>query len=302
MNNTDFMNTYDNYLAHKWITSKDAAKKAEQAKREKEYNAWYYENVTKKGKEEGRAGRSLTREEAAADLDGQQSQFKDSENVADSKKMSDIQRRTLNTRIRKYMDEHPNASLKEATAQVNAEINRDMAERRELDARNRRAARTAQSQASEIQKSAQYKQRQSSYADSIKRAGELNAKSSEAQDRAARTRSNTKAINRRNTSVSNAQENAARARRTATLQKEISARNAAASNAQVDSSKKRSEYQKSTTARVNRVIARSAKKVSNMINTGKAAVQKVTDVYNDTTAKAKKVKNFASMTLRKYFG
>lgn len=47
MTNDEFKSLYHDALRHGWVTSKDPTKAAEQKKKEKAYNAEYYQNVTK---------------------------------------------------------------------------------------------------------------------------------------------------------------------------------------------------------------------------------------------------------------
>lgn len=274
MSHEEFMNDYGNYLEHKWVSSKDKAKAAEQKKREQEYNAQYYrehrqeilDDRRKAQAEESmrRYHRNFTPKEALTDLNERQNNFP-------------------------YTDEQKNAYRQNLA---------DRYEQLDLDIRNRRMAETGKAQGERERG----KYLRSKYA-------ERNSQTSTAQSEASARQREYNRKKRTASAQSEQLKSDYLAKKGARLQKEYDARNAKASSAQEQSARGRSAYQQSIEGKVSRAVSRTGakinngkKKVTNAINSGKATVQRVKDTISDTSERINKIKKNVSIILNKYFG
>lgn len=183
MNNTDFMNMYDDYLAHRWVTSKDKAKAEAQKRAETEYNKEYYRKHHEEIQARQRArrsvkrtGRLLTPDEALSDLNKRQRQI-EKQNFDNS-----MAGQIYQNRIKAYVAQ--GMSEEDAKKQVNSERLSAQAEQMDVDRRNAIARRTARAQGENIRASEAYKKQQAA----LRKRSESDTKASNAQMEAAERR------------------------------------------------------------------------------------------------------------------
>ena len=333
MTNDEFMNMYGNYLEHKWVSSKDAAKAAQQKKAEQAYNAKYYKEHREEILNNRRRGQApsptkpISREEALAKLNAQQQGIpnnKDSHALVGTRGMSD---EIKQARIKQYMQQY-GIDKAEATKRLANELRAERTEEFDINLRNARAAEMARNQGAQQQANYEYKKNEQNKKDLAKQAfaearrvetgqaqgaqqranyvsGQIanrNRTAANAKEQSDWRHSSAQKTARRNTAASEAQTAAARNRRGAVVNREISKRNAYASNAQMMSNARRSDASKSLTNKITRVINRASKKTSDLLNKGRAAVQSVRDTINSTSAQINKAKTSVQRTLAKYFG
>lgn len=257
MNNTDFMDLYDNYLAHRWVTSKDAQKAAQQKAQEKAYNKRYYEEHKSELLAKTRAGAGkrgpLSRDEANAKFD------KQIEDLSTYYKLNPKANMADQIAVNKLVS--GGMSKEDAREQVRKQRLSQIADDMVIESRNQRMAATARAQGEQIRKN--YEAAQKSYAEKE------------------RQKQNVIDIAERNAKVSNAQAAATRNRKLY--------------------AQARYAESKTTEAKIKKSIEKVAKKVSNVINSGKAAVQDVKDFYNNAKADIKRASDFIKEINEKYF-
>lgn len=253
MDNMEFKSVYSDYLAHKWVTSKDKAKAEAQKRAEQEYNKKYYrehkqEIIDQRRKQQAandlnRYNRNFTPEEALADLNSRQTNTK---TPTQSKLFGGGMADTIyQNRVKMYQAQ--GMSNEDAKKKVNNERLSAIAEQMDVDRRNAIAKRTGLAQGKGTRASEAYKKQQST----LKRRSESDTKTSIAQAEAA-------------------------GRRRAASQ--------------------------TTEAKIKRSIDRAAKRVSDVVNGGKASVQKAKDYYNSAKASISRISDFTKKTINKYFG
>lgn len=323
MTNEEFMKRYDEYLSHAWVSSEEASKRAEQIKRQKEYNHQYYldhpekwgiRNQIMRNKIDLYVSQGMSREDASRKVAQEaqratQNEKKAKKEAQKSPLLGQMQDSQIKNAVDAYMKSHPNSDRESVEARIKSQMLKqhfaDQFEELDLDTRNQRMMRTYINQG-EMQKASELAKRQIAadkrQQQTLSRRSASDTAASEAQDQAARSRTYKRKADARNIAVSNAQAQAAKtARQNRTLRRQ-SASNTAASIAQASAAKSRSKYAQSIEGRVNRSISRATKKVSDTINKGKAAVQKVKDTINNTSAAYQRIKKNTQNLLSRYFG
>lgn len=129
-----------------------------------------------------------------------------------------------------------------------------------------------------------------------------NMNASYAQQRAASQKRNTAVSRNRNVAASNAQAQAAATKRQNRTLQRRSASDTNASVAQMQAAQNRRNSWNKTENKIARTINKSATKVNNMINNGKAAVATISDAITGRIGSIKNAVNSVSRTLKKYFG
>lgn len=318
MNHETFMDNYNSYLAHKWVSSKDKAKAAEQKKREQEYNARYYREHMEKISARNRArqagartGEYLSGKQALYRLNAQQEEYAKANAPIQgpNAKLDDssaLKKMVSDVRLKQLMAQ--GMSKQEATNYLLNEAIALEKEYTDLAERNARMKETGLNQAEQQRASAMYNRQN----DTLSRRSSSDTRASEAQAASRNPRRQQNTLNKRSSSdmkASEAQAQAAANRRSTALSNVQSATlarqspsNARASEAQAQATRNRTAYQQSATAKINRAVSKGSKKVIDTINSVKATKQKVIDIYNNTTAKINKAKNTVQTTLNKYFG
>lgn len=282
MNNEEFNELYDDWLAHRWVTSKDAKKRAEQKKKEQEYNKQYYE-AHKKGiaeqikskKEAGGYGSSKVSKSYGESIGPTSPKKEGLSSVIYNKRAAQINKNSKNElgmdRSREFVDWQIKVSNRE---------------KNDLNKRNSRSSRTAKSQGNSVRDSYRAKEqdfRRKRQAETLRRVSKENTRASEAQASASAKRTAKRRKKR-------AYESAAKNERSKSNRRKADYRNRKVSQAQDASAKKRSAYAQSLEGKIVRNVNKASKKINDAINSGKAAKKKAREVYNNATEKYSRIK------------
>lgn len=290
MNNEEFNNLYDDWLAHRWVTSKDAQKRAEQKKKEQEYNKKYYEahkkgiaEQIKKNKEAGGYGSQKVTRKYDSEVGPTNTNPKTTglTSVIYNKRAAQINKNSKNQ-----------LGMDRAKEIVDFNIKTSNREKRLLNERNARASQTSKSQGSSIRDSVRYKRQQ----DTLKRSGKSGSKSSDAQINASIKRREKMERERSKQRKKKTYVSAAKNERSKANRRNIDYRNKQASYGQMASVKKRSDYAKSLEGRINRKLNKAATSINKVINSGKAAKKRAKDLYNEATTKYDRIKKAVKRT------
>lgn len=337
MTNEEFMAMYNaKSLAHGWVTSKEAAKRAEQIKRQKEYNAQYYrthsekrgvKNAVMQNKIDMYVSQGMSREDASKKVAQEASRAsivdRETRKAAQKDALFPESKEMLSRETAIYMNSHPNVSKEDAESAAKQIIFKrwfgDRFEQMDLDTRNQKMARTAQNQgaqqkASELARRGAVNQniekREKELArqkqeDTLRRSG-TNTALSDAQTRASKLNRSRTVTRNRNVALSKAQADAARKRNMSKqierTNRKINAQSQARTNAYAKDRQRQRDYNNSLEGRIDRVLSRTFKKTSD-------TKKKITNAYNDSVSfvndilnTAKKKKDRAKKNVKKYFG
>lgn len=177
MDNNEFMGMYSNYLAHRWVTSTDAALRKKQEERQRQYNAEYYRKH--------RGSRLLTPDEARNELDAQTGAYLvGPRRPGDTRGMSEQEKKIHDARIAEIKRRAPLYTDEDAERALARMTQNETKERADVAARNARARQTAQNQTASARASAEYDKQKRS----LNRVSDRDVQASRAQVKAAEAR------------------------------------------------------------------------------------------------------------------